>query len=163
MQFYSDELPCNHSVDSKFMLWNKMWNEQWESHWKSIQEQHLCTVGVCIKLTGTEVKKLKINAVPNTIAAILANINKDIFPNIYYMLTILAVLPITTCEAERSLSTLRRLKTYLRSTMAADRLTSLALMHIHKDIPINSEQLIEDFAIQHPRSLKVRNILASNE
>ena len=59
------------------MLWNKMWNEQRESHWKSIQEQHLCTVGVCIKLTGTEVKKLKINAVPNTIAATLANINKS--------------------------------------------------------------------------------------
>jgi len=163
LKFYSDELPCYHSVDSEFILWNKMWHEQWESHWKSIQEQHLHTVGVCIKLTDTEVKKLKANAVPNTIAATLANINKDIFPNIYYMLTILAVLPITTCEAERSFSTLRRLKTYLRSTMAADRLTSLALMHIHRDMPINTEQLIEDFAIQHPRRLKLRNILDSNE
>ena len=79
------------------------------------------------------------------------------------MLTILAVLPITTCEAVRSFSTLRRVKTYLRSTMAADRLTSLALMHIHKDIPINSEQLIEDIAIQHAPRLKLRNILDSSE
>ena len=46
LQFYSHELPCNHSVDSEFMLWKKMWHEQWESHWKSIQEQHLHTVGI---------------------------------------------------------------------------------------------------------------------
>jgi len=67
LKFYSDELPCYHSVDSEFILWNKMWHEQWESHWKSMQEQNLHTIGVGIRLTDTEVKKLKTNAVPNTI------------------------------------------------------------------------------------------------
>ena len=35
----------------------------------------------------------------------------------------------------RSFSTLKRLKTYLRSTCGNERLTSLALMHIHRDVP----------------------------
>ena len=55
---------------------------------------------------------MKYGAVPNTIASTLKVINQLLFPNITYLLTLVAVLPITTCEAERSISTLRRLKTY---------------------------------------------------
>jgi len=76
------------------------------------------------------------------------------------MLTILAVLPITTCEAERTFSALRRLKTYLRNTMASDRFTSLALMHIHKGMPVDITKIIEDFAVKHPRRIKLNDILA---
>ena len=35
-----------------------------------------------------------------------------VFPNIYHLLSILAVIPATTCEVERCFSSLRRLKTY---------------------------------------------------
>ena len=45
-----------------------------------------------------------------------------------------ATLPVTTATAERSFSTLRRLKTYLRTTMTGERLNGLALMTIHRDI-----------------------------
>ena len=41
----------------------------------------------------------------------------DIFPEFSKMVHILAVIPATSCSAERSFSALRRLKTYLRSTM----------------------------------------------
>jgi len=34
------------------------------------------------------------------------------------LFTLLLVLPVSSCEAERSFSSLRRLKRYLRSTMA---------------------------------------------
>lgn len=43
-------------------------------------------------------------------------------------------LPISVASSERTFSTLRRLKTWLRSTMTQKRLTHLALMHVHTDI-----------------------------
>ena len=42
------------------------------------------------------------------------------------------VLPVTSYEAERSFSTLRRLKTYLHTTMSQERLNGLALLNIYK-------------------------------
>jgi hypothetical protein len=45
---------------------------------------------------------------------------------LYKMYTILTTIPATSCSAERSFSDLRRIKTYLRSTMRQDRLSSLA-------------------------------------
>ena len=41
------------------------------------------------------------------------------------------VLPVTSCEAECSFSTLRRLKTYLRTTMSQERLNGLALLNVY--------------------------------
>ena len=58
----------------------------------------------------------------------------SMYPNIQKLLKIFATLPVTTATAERSFSTLRRLKTYLRTTMTGERLNGLALMTIHRDI-----------------------------
>ncbi len=54
--------------------------------------------------------------------------DKYYFPNIYVLLRIACTLPVTSCENERSNSTL---KACLRGTMGQERLSSLALMHIH--------------------------------
>ena len=40
--------------------------------------------------------------------------------------------PVTTSTAERSFSSLRRIKTYLRNTMSAWKLNNLLLMHVHQ-------------------------------
>ena len=42
------------------------------------------------------------------------------------------LIPGTSCTTERSFSSLRRLKTYLRSTMKQRRLNHLAVLHLHK-------------------------------
>ncbi|MCI0139915.1 hAT transposon family protein, partial [Enterococcus faecalis] len=52
---------------------------------------------------------------------------------------------VSTASAERSFSTLRRLKTYLRNTMSDTRLTGLALMNIHFDVEIDSEDILRQF------------------
>ena len=39
--------------------------------------------------------------------------------------------------AERSFSALRRLKSYLRSTMGQERLNNIAILNVHNDITIN--------------------------
>src|SRR5687768_10143292 len=48
----------------------------------------------------------------------------------------------TTCTIERSFSTLRRVKTWLRSTMSDERLSALCMMSVHKE---RIEKLKTDF------------------
>ena len=56
----------------------------------------------------------------------------DAFPNIFTLIAILLTLPVTTCTSERSFSTLRRLKTYLRNTTGTTRMNGLALLNIYR-------------------------------
>ena len=41
--------------------------------------------------------------------------------------------PVSTATAERSFSTLRRIKTYLRSTMTQERLNNVMILNGHKE------------------------------
>jgi len=50
---------------------------------------------------------------------------------------------VTTCTSERSFSSLRRLKTYLSSTMAENRLNGLAMLSIHREELLTPEEVIE--------------------
>lgn len=49
------------------------------------------------------------------------------------LITLLLVIPATSATAERSFSTLRRVITYLHSTMPQKRLNSLLILHAHQD------------------------------
>ena len=60
---------------------------------------------------------------------------------------------LVTATAERSFSALRLLKTYLRATMHEEHLNGLALMAIHKDIKLNYDDVIEQYALEHNRRL----------
>lgn len=66
-----------------------------------------------------------------------------------------ATLPVSISSAERSFSTLRRLKTWLRSTMIEERLNGLALLHTHTDIDVKGENIIEKFATQGNHRLEL--------
>ena len=72
---------------------------------------------------------------------------------------ILATLSATTCTCERSISVLRRLKTYLRNAMTENRLNNLALLHINRDIHVDPQEVLDKFANRHPRRIKLANIL----
>jgi hypothetical protein len=56
----------------------------------------------------------------------------DMLPEFAQAMTILAVIPATSCSAERSFSALRRLKTYLRNTMSQTRVNSIALINMER-------------------------------
>lgn len=80
------------------------------------------------------------------------------YPAIEKVLEILLCLPPTTCTIERSFSTLRRVKTWLRSTMTENRLDGLCMMSIHRSIISNDkanflEKVVREFA-KEPRNLK---------
>ena len=63
------------------------------------------------------------------------------------LVRLLLVSPASSAEAERSFSALRRLKTWLHSTMTQLRLNSLAICHVHReDLDlVDVDVLIEEF------------------
>jgi hypothetical protein len=80
---------------------------------------------------GTEIK---------TVHDVISVLNRDttrttcaLLDQVAILIRLLLVLPSSSCSAERSFSTLRRLKTYLRSNMTAKRLNAVAVLNIHKD------------------------------
>ncbi|KAI2647080.1 Zinc finger MYM-type protein 1 [Labeo rohita] len=89
---------------------------------------------------------------------LMENNLQDTFTETVSLLNILITTPMTTSESERCFSTLKSLKTFLRNTMAKDRLNALAMLSIEKkltrDIPDFNTSVIEKFATQKDRRAK---------
>jgi hypothetical protein len=93
---------------------------------------------------------------PNNSLDKLLNCPEDIFPNIYTLLKRFSILPITTASVEKSFSTLKRIKTYLRNATSKDRLNGLALINIHRDIDLDTESILDVFANRKERRLNFK-------
>ena len=91
----------------------------------------------------------------NTPEKVLGHIDYDYFPNIHTL--IVTTLPVTSCECERSISMLKRVKTALCSTMTEDRLNGLAMLQYHRDIPVTANEVVDVFVQRHPRRLLMAN------
>ena len=74
-------------------------------------------------------------------------------PHFTKVVEILNVVPVTSCTAERSFSALRRLKTYIRSTMGQERLSHLAILSIERGYAnlIDINRVIDIFASRKGR------------
>ena len=77
----------------------------------------------------------------------------SIFSEVIKLLQLLYVLPASTATAERSFSSLRRLKTYLRKSMSPKRLNHLLLLHVHKDATdqIDLQEIVAEFIGRNER------------
>ena len=74
------------------------------------------------------------------------------YPNLARLLKILITFPVSNAEAERSFSSLKRLKTYLRNTMSQERLNGLALLGVHNETEVKIDSIINVFAKKKPGS-----------
>ena len=128
---YVDDLPEPGNVYAELDMWQFQWKRAVSS-------------GQCI---------------PKTVMSALKVCDSHTYPNLSVILRIIGTLPVTTCTCERSVSALRRLKTYMRSTMSDDRLNSIALMHIHRDVDISVEDVIDRFARRNPRRMELVDVL----
>ena len=66
------------------------------------------------------------------------------------------------CQCERSVSALRRLKTYMRGTMAQERLNGLAALSVHRNLNISENEIIHKFARMYPKRMQMIDILHSD-
>lgn len=98
---------------------------------------------------------------PNSPAAAIKDCDPTTFPNLRVLLQIACTLPVTSCECERSASALRRLRTYTRASMGQNRMTSLALIHIHYDQALDVDEVVDIYARLHPRRLELDSLIKS--
>ena len=122
--YWQEDLPCSMSLVSELRRWQSLW-----------QQGSLST------------------SIPNNLLLALGSCDADSFPNIHCLLVIACTLPITSAEAERSFSLLRRIKTYMRSTLASEHLSDLAVMSMHYSDRIPVDELVHAFIQAHPRRL----------
>ncbi|KAF0711333.1 Uncharacterized protein FWK35_00034325 [Aphis craccivora] len=85
------------------------------------------------------------NSIIKKINYIKSNDIQTGFPSYTNILKIFLTIPTNTASNERSFSALRRLKTYLRVTMNQERLSSLAVLYIQKEYPIDYDYIIDKF------------------
>ena len=96
---------------------------------------------------------------PRSLASAIKKCQKDMYPNLHILMKVACTFGVTSCECERSFSTLRRLNTYLRKTMETERLSALALMNIHYGFGINYGLAATKFLQLHPRKIQTSNLL----
>jgi len=74
----------------------------------------------------------------------------DVYPYVDIALRMYLCCPVSNTSAERSFSVLKRVKSYLRSSMNDNRLNNLAILNIECEITksISYNEVIEDFAAQ---------------
>ena len=78
------------------------------------------------------------NSLSNIMAALLTlDPAKRLYSELSKLITLLLVIPATSATAERTFSCVRRLKTYLCSTISQPRLNHLLLLHRHQDLTDN--------------------------
>lgn len=94
-------------------------------------------------------RKFAVRSVDNAISVFQGMVPevRELFTQVEILLRLLMVCPASSAEAERSFSGLRRLKTWLRSTMTQTRLNSVCICHTHQDIldEIDLDVLMKDF------------------
>lgn len=90
---------------------------------------------------------------------VLLNYNlQETFSETVALLNILITTPMTTAEAERCFSTLKRIKTFLRNAMGQERLNALAMLSMERELvrkmPDFNERVIDQFAALKDRRAK---------
>lgn len=101
-----------------------------------------------------EKSRNKKKTIPATALEALDECDEEIYPLLNQLLSIFATLPVSVASAERSFSSLRRLKSWMRTTMREDRLCGLCLLHSHREINIDIEKVIDRFANSGNRKLE---------
>ena len=64
----------------------------------------------------------------------LSTVERGLYPQVLRLLKVLLVCPVPSAACERSYSGLRRLKTWLRNTLAQERLNYNIVCSIHKEL-----------------------------
>ncbi|CAC5413021.1 unnamed protein product [Mytilus coruscus] len=99
---------------------------------------------------------------PESITSTLTDVRacSILFPNIMKVLFLLALTSVMSSSTERANSSLKLIKNDLRSTMKEDRINALFLLYVHRDIKLDYDKIIDDYAMRNPRKMVLMNPLS---
>lgn len=111
-----------HTFDSEFDEITSLYGSDFNPPVLKTQLQILSTKFVP-PVTFSEVRDFLVNL----------GVAQSVLSEIVKLVSLILVMPATNATSERSFSALKRVKTYLRSTMKQQRLNDLMLLHVHKE------------------------------
>jgi hypothetical protein len=79
------------------------------------------------------------------------------FPNKTKILNLLLLTSVASSSTERANSSLKLIKNVTRSTIGEDRLNALLLLYVHRDIKLDYDKIIDDYAQRNPRKMVLMN------
>jgi hypothetical protein len=128
---FSTKMKEDHSLPDPNTLHHEL--RLWQTLWESVEPDDL----------------------PSTLEATLSHprMQRLMYPNIYYILTVLLMAPVSAAGVERTNSSLRFIKNAYRSTMGDERFNALMLLYIHSDIPVHYGMVVNRFSQLHPRKM----------
>ncbi|CAI6356761.1 unnamed protein product [Macrosiphum euphorbiae] len=91
----------------------------------------------------------------DSFSVIQENLSQKVFPNLYRIVQVANILPISSATSERAFSAMRRINTYLRSTMDQDRFSNLSILNIKKYVEIDPEIILEQFIVINKRKMNL--------
>lgn len=123
------------------MLLDRVLNDEVRTSLTQLFEFYAVDMNGSIQMFYAEVemwqKRLK-NMVEKPKSALdhLKSCPKDLFPNVFTLLKICNVIPVTTADVERSFSKMKQLKTEDRNATGEERLNGLMFLSIHRNIEV---------------------------
>ncbi|XP_060878932.1 uncharacterized protein LOC132951183 [Metopolophium dirhodum] len=128
------------------------------NHLKDGSDSDIDGVELCTEILNIKqllISCLDISSPLNILQYIFDYELQDIFPNLWISLRLLLTLSVTVASGERSFSKLKLIKTYLRSTMANERLVSLSVLSIENEIAaeIDFSTITQSFAERKSRKV----------
>ena len=87
----------------------------------------------------------------------LTDSQKSLLSEVCKVVKLILIMPASNATSERSFSALRRVKSYLRSTMCQQRLNNLMVLHVYKDITdtIDLQKIATEFIGDSEHRLKI--------
>jgi len=130
VSYYSDDMPSPATFHQEVKLWQRMWQNKTD-------EDRLTTLSATLSDSS---------ACPL------------VYPNITKILHLL-ITSVTSCGVERANSSLRFVKSTLRSSMGEERFNALMLLYVHKNITLDIDCVVTMHARKHPRRMLLLNPL----
>jgi hypothetical protein len=97
----------------------------------NVLKTQLLTLSVQVKADYSDIDHLLLSDMIRHFRA-LSKPQVSLLSQVARLLKLIIVMPATNAVSERSFSAMRRLKTYLRTSMGEERLNNLMLLHVHK-------------------------------
>ncbi|CAF3343594.1 unnamed protein product [Rotaria sp. Silwood2] len=149
IELYQKFLPGSITeIKSEFLLWKKRWTQI-----NTENSPNVLSPTSMNNIASVTMKRKEQISLSDTAIDAYVQCTEAFYPNIKVLLQIFSTLPVTTASTERTFSVLKLLKTYLRSTMSQTRLNGLAMMYIYRNLTVNVDSVINNFAKSNRRLL----------
>ena len=96
---------------------------------------------------------------PTTLQETLKACSSRLYRNVHTIPRLLLITPVTSATVKRNNSSLRFVKNVYSSTLGEERLNVLLLLFIHKDIPLNYNAVVDEYAKRDQRRMTFTNPL----